>query len=143
MSLKNPYEKGRMFEGASYLIFGMAKELRKNMTGAENALWLYLKGGIKGLKFRRQHPIGVYIADFYCHRLKLIIEINGSIHNKTEVIDSDKTRQKELEELGYTVIRFTNEQVKSEMEVVLKDVESTVLKLFNQQNPKSLQQAEG
>ena len=139
MSLKNPYKKGGMFEGANPLIFGMAKELRKNMTSAENALWLYLKGGIEGLKFRRQHPIGVYIADFYCHRVKLVIEVDGSIHKEKEIIDFDQARQKELEEIGYTDIRFTNEQIKTEMEDVLKEVGLTIQKLFNHQNPKSLQ----
>jgi len=121
------------------LIFGMAKELRKNMTSSENALWFYLKGGINGLKFRRQHPIGIYIADFYCHHVKLIIEIDGSIHNEIEIIDSDKIRQKELEELGYTVIRFTNEQVKIELEKVLSEIELTIEKLFNQLNLKPIQ----
>ena len=139
MSFKNPYKKGGMFEGANHLIFGMAKELRKNMTDSENMLWLYLKKGINGLKFRRQHPIGIYIADFYCHRVKLIIEIDGSIHNEIEIIDSDKTRQKELEELGYTVIRFTNEQVKIEVEKVLREIELTIEKLFNQLNLKPIQ----
>jgi len=139
MSSKNPYQKGGMFEGANHLIFGMAKELRKNMTSSENALWLYLKGGINGLKFRRQHPIGIYIADFYCHGVKLIIEIDGSIHNEIEIIDSDKTRQKELEELGYTVIRFTNEQVNIEVEKVLREIELTIEKLFNQLNLKPIQ----
>jgi hypothetical protein len=67
MSLKNPYKKGGMFEGASYLLFERAKRLRKNMTAAETVLWMHIKTGINGFKFRRQHPIGQYIADFYCH----------------------------------------------------------------------------
>ena len=128
-----------MFEGANHLVFGMAKDLRKNMTGSENSLWLYLKGGINGLKIRRQHPIGIYVADFYCHRVKLIIEIDGLIHKEKEVMDSDKTRQKELEELGYTVIRFTNEQVKTDVVNVLRELQLTIEKLFNQQNLKPTQ----
>ncbi len=74
-----------MFGQAHPLVFEKAKELRKNMTQAEKVLWGYLKGGINGLKFRRQHPIGVYVADFYCHHLKLIIELDGKIHDRPEV----------------------------------------------------------
>ena len=58
-----------MFNEAHPLIFGKAKELRKNMTEAEKVLWGFLKGGLNGLKFRRQHPIEVYIADFYYHAI--------------------------------------------------------------------------
>ena len=102
---KNPYKSGGMFEGASPIIFANAKHLRKNMTDAEQVLWFYLKQGINGFKFRRQHPIGIYIADFYCHKAKLIIEVDGSIHNNADIIKSDKIRQKDLEDWGYNVIR--------------------------------------
>ena len=77
MVLKSPHKAGGMFEGALHLIFENAKQLRKNMTNAEIALWIHLKGGMHGFKFRRQHPIAVYIADFYCHKVKLIIEVDG------------------------------------------------------------------
>src|SRR5580765_7230356 len=85
MSLKNPYKEGGMFEGASHLIFGNAKHLRKNMTVAQTVLWMHLKKGINGFKFRRQHPIGLYIADFYCHKAKLIVEVDGLVHSEPEV----------------------------------------------------------
>ena len=91
-----------MFEGASPVIFENAKHLRKKMTDAEQVLWYYLKAGINGFKFRRQHPIGIYIADFYCHKVKLIIEVDGSIHNQPEVMESDEIRQRDLEDWGYT-----------------------------------------
>src|SRR5881394_1517038 len=111
MALKNPYRQGGMFEGANHLIFQNAKELRGNMTAAETVLWMYLRNKINGLKFRRQHPIGIYIADFYCHKAKLIIEVDGSIHNEPEIIKSDKARQKQLEVWGYRIVRFTNQEV--------------------------------
>ena len=111
-----------MFEGASHLIFENAKHLRKNMTVAETILWMYLKKGINDYKFRRLHPIGLYIADFYCHKAKLIIEIDGSIHNKPAIIESDKIRQQELERWGYGVIRFSNEQVIKNPEKVLNSI---------------------
>ncbi len=62
---KSPYKNDGMFAGANPLMFAKAKDLRKNMTDAEKILWQYLKNGIKSFKFRRQHPIGIYIADFY------------------------------------------------------------------------------
>lgn len=55
------------------------------MTEAEKLLWFYLKEGFEGCKFRRQHPFGIYIADFYCHKIRLILEIDGSIHDLSEV----------------------------------------------------------
>jgi very-short-patch-repair endonuclease len=70
-----------MHENASHFVFELARELRRNMTDAENKLWNHLKHGVGGLKFRRQHPLKNYIADFYCHKLKLIIEADGGIHN--------------------------------------------------------------
>ncbi|MGZ8559501.1 MAG: endonuclease domain-containing protein, partial [Chitinophagaceae bacterium] len=78
------------------------------MTDAEQILWFYLKQGINGFKSRRQHPIGIYIADFYCHKAKLIIEVDGLLHNDADIIKSDRIRQKDLEDWGYHVIRFSN-----------------------------------
>jgi len=82
-----------MFEGANHLVFGFARELRKDMTDAEKILWTHLKEGIQNLKVRRQHPIGHYVADFYCHKLKLIIEVDGSIHDLEEVKINDDEKE--------------------------------------------------
>jgi cyclase len=79
------FMKQTMFLGADRLIFENAKELRKNLTHSELLLWGYLKQKPFGYKFRRQHPLGIYIADFYCHALKLVIEVDGSIHHLDEV----------------------------------------------------------
>jgi very-short-patch-repair endonuclease len=98
-----------MFYGATSSIFEKAKELRNNMTLAEKTLWYRLKKSPNGLKFRRQHPVSKYIADFYCHAAKLIIEVDGDIHNFQK--DYDKGREYELNELGIKVLRFTNEEV--------------------------------
>ena len=78
------------------------------------------------IKFRRQHPIGIYIADFYCHKLKLVIEVDGSIHSKKEVKDFDVQREKDLTDWGYTVVRFSNQKVLTEMESVLDEINSFV-----------------
>ena len=139
---KNPYKSGGMFEGASHIIFENAKQLRKNMTNAEKVLWVYLKTGIEGLKFRRQHPIGLYIADFYCHKAKLIVEIDGSVHNQKEVKEADNARQKELERWGYTIIRFTNDQVINSITDVIKMIAEKISYLNNLHKQNAPQQAE-
>ncbi len=115
--------KKKMFFGASNLIFENAKVLRKNMTDAEKVLWGYLKAKPNGFKFRRQHPLGIYIADFYCHKLKLVIELDGSIHDNDDVKQNDEIRQKLIEEDGLIVMRFKNEEVMNNIQNVLRQLE--------------------
>lgn len=122
-----------MFEGASHLIFENAKHLRRNMTAAETALWMHLRTGINEFKFRRQHPIGLYIADFYCHKAKLIVEVDGSVHNNQVIKENDEARQKELENWGYTIIRFTNEDVLQKPEVVIDKISDIVNSIAQKQ----------
>lgn len=131
MTLKSPYKRGGMFEGASHLIFANAKRLRKNMTDAEKALWLHLKAGINGLKFRRQHPIGIYIADFFCHKAKLIIEIDGRIHSDPDVKKLDKQREMNLISLRYNIIRFSNEDVYKNPDRIIKEIEMKTLEFYS------------
>ena len=118
-----------MFYKADPLIFSNARQLGSKLTPAEEIFWLRLKELFPKYKFRRQHPISIYIADFYCHKIKLIIEIDGSIHDSEEVKLNDKKRQQDLEELNLTVIRFTNDQVKNEIETVIEMISSTIKKL--------------
>ncbi len=142
MALKNPYKAGGMFEGASNLIFENAKQLRKNMTAAETALWLHLRSGLNGFKLRRQHPIGFYIADFYCHKVKLVIEIDGYIHNNDDIKKVDEIRQAELEKWGYTIIRFTNQQVLTKPEEAIEIINQKILELNNFQKQNTPEKAE-
>lgn len=100
-----------MFYGATQEIFDRAKELRNNMTDAEGIVWNYLSNNQLGLRFRRQHPISRYIADFYCHSKKVIIEIDGSVHNSIEQQVLDKEREVNLQEFGLRIIRFSNNEV--------------------------------
>ena len=118
-----------MFYKADSLIFSNARELRSQLTPAEEIFWLRLKEQFPKYKFRRQHPISIYIADFYCHKIKLVIEIDGSIHDSEEAKLNDKKRQQDLEDLNLTVIRFTNDQVKNEIESVIEMISSTIKKL--------------
>ncbi|MEO6330875.1 MAG: endonuclease domain-containing protein [Ginsengibacter sp.] len=124
MKQKSPYKEGGMFEGADPLVFGFAKQLRKEMTDAEKILWMHLRPGIKNLKFRRQHPIGIYVADFFCHKLKLVIEVDGSIHNLKEIKINDKEREQYFIKSGYQIIRFSNKQVQNQIESILAEINS-------------------
>jgi len=121
--------KRGMFYKADPLIFSKARELRNKLTLAEQTFWLRIKELFPEYKFRKQHPISIYIADFYCHKLKLVIEIDGPIHNSEEAKLNDEKRQKDLENLNLTVIRFTNEQIKSEIERVIDIISSTIKEL--------------
>jgi imidazole glycerol-phosphate synthase subunit HisF len=118
--------KDSMFYGAGPIIFELAKKLRNNVTPTEMILWGNLKEHFPDLKFRRQHPISIYIADFYCHSQKLIIELDGSIHNLPDVKTNDIVRQKNLGDLGLKIIRFTNKEITNNLEQVLQTIEKNI-----------------
>jgi imidazole glycerol-phosphate synthase subunit HisF len=116
-----------MFKGATPGHFGLAKVLRNNLTLAEEKLWNVLSNKkFHGLKFRRQHPIGGFILDFYCHSIKLAIEIDGNIHLLPDVKINDKERQIIIEEMGIKVVRFTNEQINEDVSSVLNALELVI-----------------
>ncbi|HEY6502372.1 MAG TPA: endonuclease domain-containing protein, partial [Chitinophagaceae bacterium] len=110
----------KMHAGAIKHIYQRARELRNNPTHAEEILWSYLRNRPHGHKFRRQHPYSVYILDFYCHSLKLIIEVDGSIHDLEEIKHNDRERQNLLEEDKLAVLRFSNNQIEQEPGMVMK-----------------------
>ena len=99
-----------MFYGASPIIFELAKKLRNNVTPTEMILWGRVKEYFPELKFRRQHPVSLYIADLYCHTERLVIEIDGSIHDLEVIKTKDAVRQKDIEDLGIKVLRFTTKK---------------------------------
>jgi very-short-patch-repair endonuclease len=99
-----------------------ARELRKEMTPAEKLLWSRLRNKqLKGLKFRRQHPLGPFIADFYCAARRLVVEIDGDIHDLQPERDAARTEQ--FKQYGYRLIRFRNKQVLNDIEEVLATIE--------------------
>ncbi|TYA58005.1 vitamin B12 dependent-methionine synthase activation domain-containing protein [Formosa maritima] len=105
------------------LLKNYAKKMRNQPTEAEALLWDLLSGKkLEGYKFRRQHIIGSYIADFICLKKNLIIEIDGSIHQLPENKTSDEERTKWLENEGYRVVRFTNNEVLSNLDFVLERI---------------------
>ena len=120
--------KQKMFYGANNLIFENAKALRNRMTNAEMLLWGELKGNQLGVRFRRQHPIKNYITDFYCHHFNLVIEVDGSIHRRSDILLNDIQRDEHLKSLGITTLRFTNEEI-------FQNLNSVVSKINNFLNP--------
>jgi len=117
-----------MWRGATPTIFANAKKLRENMTNAESILWEKLRDNqFHGLKFRRQHPINKYIADFYCHKLKLIIEIDGKYHENPAQKAYDNERSEIFEYNDVEVIRFTNKDIENNLEGVLSKLKEYCL----------------
>ena len=113
-----------MFYGASPEIFSKAKALRNNTTQSESRIWLLIKDRYKNFKFRRQHPMGPYIADFYCHKLKLVIELDGKHHFKdTNQISHDEQRDNDMMKWGVKVLRYPN---KISHEIILTDIENII-----------------
>ena len=119
---------GNMFYGALPIHFELAKILRDNQTDIEIFLWEHLpKIYIKGIRFKRQHPVLYFIVDFYCHKAKLIIELDGGYHNIPEQHQYDMNRDNELTELGLKVLRFTNDEVFNDIENTLIIIKNEVL----------------
>lgn len=96
--------------------------LRQNNTGAESILWQHIRNRQLGCKFRRQFGVLNFIVDFYCHELRLIVELDGWTHDSEKTKQHDVVRQRLLESDGYKIIRFTNEQVFGDIEKLLEDI---------------------
>ena len=102
-------------------ILARARELRQPQTRAEAILWMRLRNQLLcGFKFRRQHPIDRFIVDFYCASSKLVIEIDGDSH--VQQIEYDEARTRWLSNAGYRVVRFTNQDVYSNLDAVLEAI---------------------
>jgi very-short-patch-repair endonuclease len=101
----------------------ITKGLRKRETFPEKILWDALRNKqLRGLKFLRQHPIGCFVVDFYWHELRLVVEIEGSIHNKPDQRKYDKERFTELEARGKNILRVKNENIVFKLEEVLDKI---------------------
>ncbi|MBQ8704435.1 MAG: endonuclease domain-containing protein [Bacteroidales bacterium] len=111
---------------------GYAKVNRHNMTVAEQLLWDELRNGKTGCKFRRQHPIGDYIADFVCIEKRLVIEVDGGYHNTMEQRQDDQMRSVDIEKMGYLVMRFSNEDVEYDLSAVMTEIKNKLKE--NKQN---------
>lgn len=101
----------------------IARKLRKRMTRSEVILWQHLKGKqMNGYDFDRQRRIDEYVVDFYCKKLKLAIEVDGSSHDSEEAQEQDRYRQQRLEALGVRFLRFRDEEVRQNVEAVLQAI---------------------
>lgn len=100
-----------------------ARALRKSLTPQERKLWYYLRNRrFEGFKFRRQFPIGIYIVDFCCFSAKLIIELDGGQHNGSNFVIKDRRRDNYLKSLGFTILRFWNNELDNNRQVVLDSI---------------------
>ena len=107
-----------------------ARKLRKNLTPAEARLWLTLRNRqFEGLRFRCQHPVGNFILDFYCPACKLVVEVDGEIHDRQG--DYDDARTSKLAGYGYKVLRFSNEQVLNDLPEVLAKIKQVAFSPAN------------
>ena len=112
--------------GTTPEIEAAARNLRQNMTPAEQVLWEALKGRqVAGLKFRCQHPVGPFILDFYCPARKLAVEVDGGVHDGPAEYDEARTQQ--LNDYGYQVLRFRNDEVLNDLDSVLERVRQVAL----------------
>jgi very-short-patch-repair endonuclease len=109
------------------LLIARAKSLRQTMTEVEHMLWAKLRRNQLGVHFRRQHPIGSYIADFACLNPKLIVEVDGGQHVEQE--EYDERRTENLRALGFDLLRFWNFEVVDDVESVVESVEQRILQL--------------
>src|SRR5207248_10527107 len=100
-----------------------ARDLRNTQTPAEVLLWQMLRSRrLLGFKFRRQHQLGDYIADFYCYEAQLVIECNGSVHEANQSWNHDRERDAWMAQQGVRILRFTNEQILTNTERVLEEI---------------------
>jgi very-short-patch-repair endonuclease len=115
--------------------YGLLKEYarvnRREMTESEELLWNVLRKNIRNYRFRRQHPIGDYIADFVCLPIRLVIEVDGGSHNTPEQQTEDQWRTEFLESRGYRVLRINNEEVAADAKEVLRIIKCEIEKIEN------------
>jgi very-short-patch-repair endonuclease len=112
----------------------LAREMRQDPTPAEKALWEQVRDRkVAGAKFRRQHTIDRFIVDFYCAEARLVIEVDGDIHQYTQ--EEDAIRQEFLESTGLRVLRFSNQQVLGDMAGVVSEIEGFITKDTPSPNP--------
>jgi very-short-patch-repair endonuclease len=108
-------------------VLEVAQEMRRALTPAELRLWNALRGKrLARLRFRSQHPVGPFVLDFYCAEHKLVVEVDGSVHQEPAQVVRDQARTERAEAYGYRVVRFTNEEVFGDLESVLENILAVV-----------------
>jgi len=118
-----------MYYGADSETLRAAHILRRSMTKAEAVLWKKLRDrNVISIKFRRQHPVYNFIVDFYYHEYKLVIEVDGEIHNDEIASRYDLGRTEVLNNFGLKVIRFTNNQILCSLDSVIEKIQREIPK---------------
>jgi very-short-patch-repair endonuclease len=118
-----------MYYGAKASTMQAARILRSKMTIPEKLLWEKLRNKqIDGFRFRRQHPIDFFIADFYCHEVRLVVEVDGEIHDQQK--EYDDGRSAEMERNFIKVLRFTNSEVEKDIDTVIRKIQIEVSERF-------------
>jgi very-short-patch-repair endonuclease len=124
----SPASERPAWKTADPFVYRQIKDVRQKMrdvmTEAEKAVWSHIKSKKLGIKFRRQHVIGPYIVDFVALEYNLVIEIDGGIHKKQILQDNERTFN--LNQKGYKVIRFTNEEVLNNIESVIREIKKHI-----------------
>jgi len=111
----------KRIRGTTVEVDAKARALRNNMTPAEQIVWPALRRRqVSGLRFRRQYPIGPFILDFVCPSIRLVVEVDGPVHDET--VDYDQARTGQLQHYGYRVLRFRNDDIAGQLEDVLKRI---------------------
>ncbi len=114
-----------------HLLKAFALENRRNQTCAEQLLWEEISRNRYGFKFRRQHVIGIFIADFVCLKYRLVIEVDGGYHSQGDQQRSDDLRTNALNDAGFKVVRFTNEQVEAAPKAVAERIYDEIFNIEN------------
>jgi very-short-patch-repair endonuclease len=115
--------------GTTLEIEAAAQKHRRNMTAAERELWTALKNRqLDGLRFRSQHPLSRFIVDFYCAQVRLVVEVDGPVHNKQA--DYDEARTQHFAAYGYWVARFTNQEVFTDLPMVLAKISQVATEIL-------------
>ncbi len=124
-----------MYYGASPKLMVYAHQMRNHATMEEGIIWQKWRGNpLQGFNLRRQHPIATFIADFYCHKVRLVIEIDGDNHLRKNAKEFDGFRDEDMRRLGIHVLRFTNDEVFNEPDIVLEKIKQTMMTLKNRVN---------
>jgi very-short-patch-repair endonuclease len=118
--------KYKMHFGAKASIFQRAALLRNNPTPAEEILWERLRNNQLGYRFRRQHPMKIFAVDFYCHFLRFVIEVDGSIHQEAETQVADQEKEAVLKDLRIHLLRITNDDVLFHLEEVMDRIHAVI-----------------
>ncbi len=105
-----------------------ARQLRREQTPAEAALWRLVRGDRLGVSFRRQHVIGRFVVDFCCPAARLVIELDGAVHDSDEVRAQDAWREEQLRELGYDVMRFPNDVIEQTPAIAIEAIRAAITK---------------